>query len=162
MASIRSLTENASFALCAIVALLLLSSADAGLAQNKVPVHVQSTVAQNDATGRVYVLSLKDAIRGSQGHRLVENVLERPYIKFVIVTLGPKTAAGTIMDSTAFSFSIVYDSDKTPLSGAFINSGVQLCPASHVVDCARTSLAIIDDALQELRKSDPEVMGTLR
>jgi hypothetical protein len=146
----------------AFFAVLIMSAFTTCLAQSKVAVHVESTVSDDDSVGRQYVFTLKEAIRGSHGYRLVENKKEWPYIKFVVVTLRPGTSAGTKMNGTALSYTILFDSTSMPLSGAFITSGIQLCGSETVASCARSGLAKIDQAVEELQESGPALLRTLR
>lgn len=140
-----------------IVAVLVLSVPTICLAQSKVPVLVVSTVGENDAAGQQMVFELKEAIRGSQGFRLVENSKQWPYIKFYIVTV--QAVAGA---STAAGYSIVYDNINIPLSGAYITGGAQYCGRSQSTSCARGLLSEIDSAVDSLQRTGPELHKTLK
>lgn len=126
-----------------------------GLGQNKVPVYVNDTVAADDQIGRQLVFEIREAIRGSQGYRLVEDSRQFPYIKYFVSTV--RTAAG----GTAAAYTIVYDSVSMQLSGALISGGVQICPRERVSSCARSALASIDEAWRQLQREAPDLWKTL-
>lgn len=126
------------------------------LAQGKVPVFLATTVDADDQVGRQIVFELKEAIRGSQGFLLEEEPTAWPYLKVFLVTLKTRPSRGT-----AISYSLLYDHTSMPLNGAFITSVVQTCGPSEVVSCARTALGQIDQAIEDLQRSNPEFRRTL-
>jgi len=126
-----------------------------GLGQTKVPVYVVGNPSENDQIGRQLVFEIREAIRGSQGYRLVEDSRQLPYIKYFVSTVS--TAAG----GTAAAYSIVYDSASMQLSGALISGGVQTCSREQVSSCARSALTGIDEAWRQLQREAPDLWKTL-
>jgi hypothetical protein len=128
-----------------LLALSLLLSAHA-LAQDRLPVFLRATIDENDAVGRQLVYEIKEAVRASASFRLVD-ATEWPYLKVVIVTLkdGEATAAG---------LTFLYDDTSMPLGGAYITASVQTCGRNRVTACARSTLASIDEAAENLKKRE--------
>lgn len=143
-----------------ILAAVLYVVTNGAIAQSKVPVFVDSTVSTGDEIGQLLVFELKEAIRGSQGYRLVDDSKLWPYIKFVVVTVKATVTGRSL--GTAYGYTVLYDSPSMPLSGAFITSGAQVCPTGSAAQCARSNLADIDEAVSTLRRSSPELAKSFR
>lgn len=129
----------------------------ATLAQStKVPVLLSSTVSDNDPVGRQLVAEIQEAIRGSQGFRLVDDSKQWPYIRYSIVTIWDRA------QTTAAAHVFTYDSSDTLLSGAFITTFVQVCGRGKLTSCARSSLSALDDAYGILKNAHPALAEKLR
>jgi len=139
--------------LAGVLAVALVAMPVAG--QTKLPVYLDISVSDDDPVGRQVVFELKEAIRGSQGFRLVEDKTQWPYLKVIIVT------AKTTATGSALSYSFLYDSKAMPLNGALITAVVQTCGPSTVVNCARAALSRIDGASEQLNMERPEFRRTL-
>jgi hypothetical protein len=124
-------------------------------AQNRVPVYVSSSSAENDSVGRQLVFDIKEAIRDSDAFRLVEDRKQAPYLKYIVTTQGVSTVV------TAAGWLVAYDNLAIPMGGAYIYSGVMTCPRDRISTCARTALANLDVALQELERGAPQLWKTL-
>lgn len=122
--------------------------------QNKIPVYLKGSSSEQDSIGQRYIFEVKEAIRGSQGFRLIENFKQWPYIKIEILTV--KIPVGGRVVGTAISYTILYDSNVMPLSGAYLTSGVTTCTNNAVMDCARDTLAHIDEAVSSLQNTSQE------
>jgi hypothetical protein len=138
-----------------LLCLMLLCISPLGIAQVKVPVFISSTIDANDVVGQRIVSSLKEAIRGSNGFRLVEDGTLWPYLKFVIITLGSG-------NSTSLSWSIIYDSTSMPLGGAYMTGGVQNCGIERASSCAQNHFSAIDRALESLQRENAALRATLK
>ena len=157
--SIRERSARAGGWLCG--ALLLCSASlfvtpALSRAQSTVPVYVVGLVDENDHVGRQFVFEVREAIRGSQGLRLVEDGKEWPYIKVVVTTVSAAAA------TTAAGYAITYDSIDMPFGGGLLFSGVQACGRERVSSCARSVLANLGDAIRNLQRVAPDVAETLR
>jgi len=141
---------------CGLVIALALSAPNYIFAQSKIPLHIELKIADDDSVGRSLGLELKEAVRDSNGFRLVQNGNDWPYIKINLVTL--RTAAG----GTAAGYTISYDNVGMPMNGALIFPGVQVCTQSAVVTCARNLLAIVDGAATSLQQWGPDLRKTLK
>ena len=114
----------------------------------KIPVFVNSTVSDDDRVGETLVFEIKEAIKGSQSFRSVEEN-EWPYIRYSIVTLPD--GEGATFTSQVFLF----DDLTSPLSGSMITQTVTTCGRAVVQSCARRYLARIDGAVQMLSRESP-------
>jgi hypothetical protein len=142
--------------ICTIAVTGLLAIAPAFVqAQNRAPVYVTSSSAENDNVGRQLVVDIKEAIRGSDSFRLVEDRKQSPYLKYVVTTQVVSTV------STAAGWLVAYDNLAIPMGGAYIYSGVITCPRDRISTCARAALANLDVALRELERGAPELWKTL-
>ncbi len=125
-------------------------------AQSKTPVYVSATAGENDPVGQAYVFEVREAIRGSNGFRLVEEEKQWPYIEVVLVTVK----AGESL--SAISVSILYDSSDMAMLGALIDASVQTCGRDRVQACARRTLGAVDEAVESLKKAAPNLRASLR
>jgi hypothetical protein len=143
------------YRICAIAVAGLLAIAPTCVqAQKRVPVYVSSSSAENDNVGRQLVSDIKEAIRASDAFRLVEDRKQSPYLKYVVTTQAVSTAV------TTAGWLVAYDNLAIPMGGAYIYSGVTTCRRDQVSSCARTALANLDVALQELERAAPELWKT--
>ena len=124
-------------------------------AQNRVPVFVSSSSAEYDHGGRQLVSDIKEAIRGSDAFRLVEDRKQSPYLKYVVTTQSVSTAL------TAAGWLVAYENVAVPMGGAYIYSGVITCRRDQISACAREALTNLRVALQELERGAPELWKTL-
>ncbi len=139
-----------------LAAILLTGGISASAPAQKLPVFINATT-QNDGLSAQYVYEIKEAIRASNGFRLVENEKQWPYIRYVIVTFVP---SGVSYIASAHSFS--FDNVGIPLGGASITTAVEYCPGSQVSSCARVRMGALDAAATHLRDQAPELWKTLQ
>jgi hypothetical protein len=147
MVTSRRIVVSALFA-------LLLSPAPA-LAQQRIPVFLYPTIAKDDRIGRQVQFEIKEAIRGSHGFRLVDNEQNWPYVEVQMITASD----GLI---SAISYSFLYDSPNIKGAGLFIMGAVQVCYPNKEQECARTFLGVLDEAVERLKRTNSELVKTLR
>jgi hypothetical protein len=128
-----------------LLLLSLLFASGQSIGQVKTPIYVDATIQENDSVGQLIVFNLKEAIRGSNGFRLIEDSKNWPYLKIAIVSLRESNGA-----STALGYTWLYDGLDMPLNGAFVTSGVQTCGRDVAASCAKTLFAKVEGVLQEL------------
>lgn len=126
-------------------------------AQGKSPVYVDAVVGDGDNVGQIYVFNLKEAIRGSQSFRLIEDNKQRPYIRVSITTRDAMSG-----NSSAIGYALAYDSSTTAMAGILISSGVQTCGRQVTAPCAQDLLPWIDRAIDQLRQYEPKLHQTLK
>lgn len=112
-----------------------------------------------DQVGRSFAFALKEAIRRSQSFILVENTLTGPRI--VVTLLSVESYANQKGVSSAIGTTIVYDSLQTPGNGIWLTSSISHCGSDRVESCAKNELPNIDDAVEYLRKSLPNLWKNL-
>ena len=140
------------------LALVLVGIAPSCFAQAGQKISVVVEHAGIDDVGQQLAFELRELIRGSQGMRLVVASEADPRVVAHVVTAVGLTAG----KSTATSVSVVYDSANVPLRGYFMTSSVQICGSTRTHDCARSIVAEIDAAIQDIRKSAPSLWNQLR
>jgi hypothetical protein len=142
-------------AVASILFLLLLPSVSAAQAQYP----VELLHSGSDQVGTLYAFELREAIRGSNGMRLVTEGLD-PRIKVSVVTID----AGSPRDrgiSSAIAVTILYDSLEVPLGGAHLTTVVQVCGRDRAEFCARSLLSTIDSEVSRLQQRSQTLWKTL-
>lgn len=130
------------------------------MGQNKVPIFLSITVGENDSVGRQLVFQIKEAIRGSNGFKLIEDQKQWPYIHYAIVTMSNNAIAGNTQ--TVVSHTITYDNVDIPLNGAFITGYIQYCGAEVVQSCAARTMGALDGAVDDLKRMAPQLWKKLK
>jgi hypothetical protein len=138
----------------AILLLVLVPTLCLAQAAKKIPVSVSHD--NDDQVGRSFAFALKEAIRGSQSFKLVDDEVTTPRIVVHLVSVGSSEQ----QLSSAIAIVFVYDSLKMPAAGAYISSSV-LCGRDRVEYCAKSTLPPIDHAVELLRKDWPDLWKTL-
>ena len=139
----------------AVAAVLAAGLPTTAAAQERVPVLLDMTVSGDDAVGRMLTFELKEGLRGARSFRPVDDPKAWPYLRVAIVTLK----AGEV--TSALGVTYVYDDPRMPLDGAFIYSAVHTCGRDRTSACARSLLAGIDEAANQLRRADATLYRTL-
>ena len=139
-------------------ALTLMTFVSSFAIAQKVPIALSATVAEDDQVGRQLIFEIKEAIRGSNSFRLIDET--DPVFPRLSVSAVAE-AADVNRVSTAVSFSYAYDDRYLPLNGLFIIGSVQVCGRDTVKSCARSALSYIDAAIESLGKADPALKKAL-
>jgi len=127
------------------------------VAQNpRVPVVVEASVNDRDQVGRAVVFEVREVLGRSSIFQRVEGFNYRkprndgdivPVIRLILASLPTPDGAGTAIAQTA-----VYDAPAMPVGGLFVATSVHTCGSSKVVDCARSILSDLDQAMANLKK----------
>jgi len=125
--------------------------------QRKIPVEVKHS--GKDSLGQRYAFEVKEAIRASQGMRLVTESDPGARIVAKLVTL--ETNEDRPGNSTTISITYVFDSDWVPLAGYHITSSVEFCGSLKISECVRSTLADVDRAISTVRTRAPNLWKQL-
>jgi hypothetical protein len=125
--------------------------------QRKVPVEVRHS--GKDSLGQRYAFEVKEAIRASQGMRLVTESDPGARIVAKFVTLEASEDRPGI--STMISTTYVFDSQWVALFGFHITSTVEVCGYLRISECVRSTLTDIDRAISTVRTSAPDLWKQL-
>ena len=124
----------------------------------KIPVAVNHE--GEDSIGQAVAFALKEALRGSQGFVFVETNAKTPRIMIVAQSVGALVTP--LKDRvSAIAYSIIYYRPKAPGVGIFLGIKVQSCGPEIIEFCAKQILPSIDQAVDFLRRHDPDLWKTL-
>jgi len=146
----------------AIAVLFILFAPFVALPQmtKKIPVAVSHD--ESDQVGQSVYFALKEAIRASQSFRFVdhEEAPTTPRLVVYLVSMD-ENLSGTKGTSSAIAITIVYDSEPIPVRGAYISSGIMTCGRGKIDWCVKNTLVSVDQAVEALRKSWPQLWKNL-
>ena len=116
-----------------------------------------------DSVGRSIAFALKEAIRGSESFKFVDDdpFPKTPRLVVHLISLDITLSEGNKGSASAISETIVYASQTTPLLGGYITSAVQHCGRNKVNECAKGILPNIDRAAELLRRYWLDLWKTL-
>ena len=103
---------------------------------------------------------LKEAIRGSQSFVLFEPDYRNPAILVRMVSAERFEEQRGI--GTALATVVVYDSVNTPGVGILLQYVVHVCGRDRVEKCGKDILPYIDQALEDLRRDNPDLWQNVR
>ena len=141
--------------------LLLLASGFSFAQSKKVPVAV--THSGDDSVGEGIAFALKEAVRGSQSFRLVDDEVapKQPRIVVHMVSIDTDEYPRQRGLSSSIATVIVFDSIETPGFGIYLTMLVQYCGRDKIDPCAKTILPKIDREIEKLRTSWPALWKKL-
>jgi hypothetical protein len=139
--------------------LVFLLAPGLSLAQPSKRTAVVVTHQGEDQVGRSFAFALKEAIRRSQSFVLVDDNLTGSRI--VVRVVSGEGYASQKGVSSAIGVTTVYDRLETPGRGIYIDSSVRNCGSDRVEACAKNELPNIDEAVEYLRKSWPNLWKNL-
>lgn len=140
-------------------AFILLVTSLCTFAQNeRLPVELSHT--GEDVVGQRLAFEVREAIRGSQGMRLVTRSEADPRIVVSLVTI--EGSSGNRGASTAAAITIALDGNRYPLAGLYLVTVVQTCGTNRVRECARDIAGDIDSQLEFLKREWPSYAAELR
>jgi hypothetical protein len=114
------------------------------LVQPKIPVLV--THIGDDQLGAQYAFEVREAIRASQGMRLLTEWTRQPHIKLGMASVAAD-ARGSM--SSAIATVVAYDSVEEPMGGTLITWFSQICGRDRLQSCARSLMAGTDTVVNE-------------
>lgn len=125
----------------------------------------------DDQVGRRFAFALKEAIRGSQSFLLLDMANPSPQlstrndksgIAFIDLELRSLDAGGGGLAS-AISTTIVCrgTTESLTVSESYITTQLQVCGIDRAESCAKNLLPTLDEAVQMLRRKDPNLWKLL-
>lgn len=149
--------RNGSSSTTTRLLLLLLVVSLSALGQEKAPVKVVHD--GGDDVGKLFAYELREALRGSNGMRLVQDDYYAPHIRLSLVSLD-SSASGTGRQS-AIAIAVTYDSPQMKFLGAHLDTHVHICGRDRTPFCAKSALSTLDKTVSDLRKIDLAIWSSL-
>jgi hypothetical protein len=130
----------------------LIWAAAAAAQSASVPVEVSHE--GSDAVGKSFAFALRDAIRGSNSFRLVEQEVTHHRVVVHVLSVSDDKNEN---NASAIAVAITVDGSAIPANGLFLTSTVHYVGRTRSSDSGKGLIVVLDQAVTYLRKNWPAV-----